>query len=162
MIDWSAIEAEYVTTNISQRQLAEKHGISRGRLGEYAKKEQWREKRKKNREKTAKKTANRIGNDQARRTAKYIKTSDTLLDKVQKLLNEDETVSKDVTALREISAILKNLKDIQMIRAEADTREQEARIEKLKADARLRSADEDDGESGVVLMPAVKETDGDG
>ena len=36
------------------------------------------------------------------------------------------------------------------------------RIEKLKADARLRSADEDDGESGVVLMPAVKETDGDG
>ena len=37
--------------------------------------------------------------------------------------------------LGNISVVLKNLKDIQMIKSEADMREQEARIEKLRREA---------------------------
>jgi hypothetical protein len=37
--------------------------------------------------------------------------------------------------MKDVSVILKNLKDIQMIRSEADLREQEARIEKLRREA---------------------------
>jgi hypothetical protein len=37
--------------------------------------------------------------------------------------------------MKHISGVLKDLKDIQMIKSEADLREQEARIEKLRKDA---------------------------
>ena len=39
--------------------------------------------------------------------------------------------------LKDVSVILKNLKDIQMIKSEADLREQEARIDKLRKEATI-------------------------
>ena len=44
-----------------------------------------------------------------------------------------------------------------MIRSDADMREQEARIEKLRAEAQQHRNDEDDDETGVILMPPVLE-----
>ena len=67
----------------------------------------------------------------------------------------------DTSIMRDISVVLKNLKDIQMIKSEADMREQEARIEKLRADAQQRNNDDDDDETGVILMPPVKEVQSD-
>ena len=139
MIDWSIIETEYVTTNISQRKLAEKHGVSRGRLGEYAKKEHWQEKREKHREQTIQNAADIISVNQANRMAEYVETADILLGKVKQLLRENEEVVRDVSALREISVILKNLKDVQSMGA----------------------AEQGDG-GGVILIPAIKEESGNG
>ena len=135
MIDWKTIETEYVTTDISHRQLAEKHGIGRSRLSQYASKEKWKEKRDKHRAKTVSKAVNAIGAKQAERTAKLIGVSDLLLDKVKSLLEADEELLVDTSIMKDVSVILKNLKDIQMIRSEADLREQEARIEKLRREA---------------------------
>ncbi len=161
MADWQSIKTEYITTDTSYRKLAQKYGVNATNIAKRASKEKWTEERKKNANKTLSKTLNAIGTKQAERTAKLIGVSDLLLDKVKSLLEADEELLVDTTIMRDISVVLKNLKDIQMIKSEADMREQEARIEKLRADAQQRNNDDDDDETGVILMPPVKEVPSD-
>ena len=68
----------------------------------------------------------------------------------------------DRAGLRQLTAALKDLKEIQMLKSELDRQEQEARIAKLQADAQQRNNDDDDDETGVILMPPVKEVGSDG
>ena len=135
MIDWKTIETEYVTTDISHRQLAEKYGICRSTISKKATDDKWSEKRNKHRDKTVSKAVNAVGTKQADRAAKLIGVSDILLNKVKALLEADEELLVDTSIMKDVSVILKNLKDIQMIRSEADLREQEARIDKLRREA---------------------------
>jgi len=79
MIDWKTIETEYVTTDISHRQLAEKYGIGRSRLSQYASKEKWKEKRDKHRANTVSKAINAIASQQANRAVRLQTVADKLL-----------------------------------------------------------------------------------
>jgi hypothetical protein len=135
MADWQAIKTEYITTDTSYRKLAQKYGVNPTNIAKKASKEKWVEERNKNANKTLAKTLNAIGTKQAERTAKLIGVSDLLLNKVKSLLEADEELLVDTTVMRDISVVLKNLKDIQMIKSEADLREQEARIDKLRREA---------------------------
>ena len=135
MADWQSIKTEYITTDTSYRKLAQKYGVNQTNIAKRASKEKWVEERNKNASKTLSKTLNAIGSKQAERTAKLIGVSDLLLDKVKSLLEADEELLMDTSIMKDVSVILKNLKDIQMIRSEADLREQEARIEKLRKEA---------------------------
>ena len=135
MADWQAIKTEYITTDTSYRKLAQKYGVRYSTICDRSKKENWIAKRDQHRDKTETKTINAISNKQADRAAKLIGVSDLLLDKVKGLLEADEELLVDTSIMKDVSVILKNLKDIQMIRSEADLREQEARIEKLRREA---------------------------
>lgn len=135
MADWQAIKTEYITTDTSYRKLAQKYGISHVQIGNVGRDEKWVELRKQHLDKTFTKSVNAIGNKQAERTAKLIGVSDLLLNKVKSLLEADEELLVDTSIMKDVSIILKNLKDIQMIRSEADLREQEARIDKLRKEA---------------------------
>lgn len=135
MADWKAIKTEYITTDTSYRKLAQKYGVNPTNIAKRASKEKWTEERKKNANKALSKTLNAISTKQAERTAKLIGVSDLLLDKVKELLETNAELLVDTSIMRDVSVVLKNLKDIQMIKSEADLREQEARIEKLRKDA---------------------------
>lgn len=135
MADWKAIKTEYITTDTSYRKLAQKYGVNPTNIAKRASKEKWTEERKKNANKALSKTLNAISSKQAERTAKLICVSDLLLDKVKELLETNAELLVDTSIMRDVSVVLKNLKDIQMIRSEADMREQEARIEKLRREA---------------------------
>ena len=135
MVDWQAIKTEYITTDTSYRKLAQKHGVRYATLQARAKEEKWTELRDQHRTRTVSKSLTKISNKQADRAAKLIGVSDILLDKVKSLLEADEELLVDTSIMKDVSVILKNLKDIQMIRSEADLREQEARIEKLRKEA---------------------------
>ncbi len=135
MADWQAIKTEYITTDTSYRKLAQKHGVRYATLQARAKEEKWTELRDRHRTSTVSKSLTKISNKQADRAAKLIGVSDILLDKVKALLEADEGLLVDTSIMKDVSVILKNLKDIQMIRSEADLREQEARIEKLRREA---------------------------
>lgn len=132
MADWQSIKTEYITTDTSYRKLAEKYGVSYNAIGNRSRQENWQDLRDQHLSKTMTKTMNVIASKQAERTAKLIGVSDLLLNKVKSLLEENEELLVDSTVMRDISVVLKNLKDIQMIKSEADLREQEARIEKLR------------------------------
>lgn len=135
MADWQAIKTEYITTDTSYRKLAQKYGVNHAVIGQRAKAEKWVELRRQHLDKTQTKTLNAISTKQADRAAKLIGVSDLLLDKVKSLLEDDEELLVDTSIMKDVSIILKNLKEIQMIRSEADLREQEARIEKLRREA---------------------------
>ena len=135
MADWQAIKTEYITTDTSYRKLAQKYGIDSAVIGRRAKNEEWVKLRQQHIDKTQTKTLNAISRKQADRAANLIAVSDLLLGKVKILLEMDSELLIDPQSMKHISGVLKDLKEIQMIRSEADLREQEARIEKLRREA---------------------------
>jgi hypothetical protein len=77
-----------------------------------------------------------------------------LLNKVKSLLEADEELLVDTSIMKDVSIILKNLKDIQMIRSEADLREQEARIDKLRKEAMV---EKENNEVKVTIQGELEE-----
>lgn len=135
MADWNKIKTEYITTNTSYRKLADKYGIDQATIARKAKKEDWVSKRQQNAIRTQAKIVNAISNKQVDRAANLISVSDLLLAKVKSLLETDAEVLADTQSMKHISGVLKDIKDIQMIKSDADLREQEARIKKLQKEA---------------------------
>ena len=137
MADWQSIKTEYITTNTSYRKLAQKYGVSYNAIGNRSRDEKWQELRDQHLSKTMTKTMNAIASQQASRAAKLISVSDLLLDKIKSLVEGKPELLIVPQNLKHISGVLKDLKDIQMIKSEADLREQEARIEKLRKEAMI-------------------------
>ena len=69
------------------------------------------------------------------RATRLLDVSDLLLEKVRELITSDDKIAMDTQGMKHISGVLKDLKEIQMIRSELDIREQEERIEKLRREA---------------------------
>ncbi|MEE1046725.1 MAG: hypothetical protein U0M60_04805, partial [Clostridia bacterium] len=57
------------------------------------------------------------------------------------------------TGLKELATTMKYLKECKGVKSEADMREQEARIAKLQREAQQMSGDEDDDNTGVLMLP---------
>ena len=137
MYDWKTIETEYVTSDISHRELCEKYGICRSTISKKASEDQWTEKRNNHRAKTVSKAVNAVGKSQAEQTAKLFAVGGLLLDNVKLLLEENPELLADTSAMKDVSVVLKNLKDLLMVKSDADQREQEARIDKLRKEAAI-------------------------
>jgi len=136
MADWSKIKTEYITTDTSYRKLAEKYGINKDTIYAKAKKEGWPDKRRQFVDRTQTKMLAVEETRTVDRATKLLDVSDLLLMKVRQLLESDDKIALDTQGMRHISGVLKDLKEIQMVRSEADLREQEARIAKLQREAR--------------------------
>jgi hypothetical protein len=154
MIDWKTIETEYVTTDISHIQLAEKYGIGRSRLSQYASKEKWKAKREEHRAKTVSKAVDAIGTKQATMAAKLYGVGGLLLDKVKSLLEDKPELLADTSSMKDVSVVLKNLKDLMSVKSDADMREQEARIEKLRKEAMV---EKENNEVKVTMQGELEE-----
>lgn len=150
--DWAAIKTEYITTNTSYRKLAQKYGVSTTQICNVGKDEKWVEQREQFLNKTTAKTIEKISQQEAARAAKIHSVADKLLLKIEAIADGSRPLaSKDIRAL---TAAIKDLKEIQNVRSDADRREQEARIANLqKQSAGIN--DDDDDETGVILMPPV-------
>lgn len=153
MADWQKIRMDYITTGISYRALAKKHGVSTAQINRRGSEEKWVEQREQHQRKAMAKSLNAISSQQAVRAARIASAGDKLLDRVVQLLESDAEALMDTGIMRDISVVLKNLKDLQMIRSEADVREQEARIEKLRKEAQK----EDDSREITVVISAEAE-----
>lgn len=154
MIDWQSIKTEYITTDTSYRKLAEKYGVSYNAIGNRSRQENWQDLRDQHLSKTMTKTMNAIGSKQAEQTAKLFGVSDLLLNKVKLLLEENEELLVDTSAMKDVSVVLKNLKDLLMIKSESDLREQEARIEKLRKEAMV---EKENNEVKVTIVGELEE-----
>ena len=154
MADWQAIKTEYITTDTSYRKLAQKYGVNATNIAKKASKEKWVEQRNKNANETLSKTLNAISKKQADRAANLIAVSDMLLNKVKSLLEADSELPIDPQSMKHISGVLKDLKEIQMIKSEADLREQEARIDKLRKEA---AVEKENNEIKVTIAGGLEE-----
>ena len=146
MADWQKIKTEYITTDTSYRKLGEKYGVGYSVIGEKARLEGWVEQREQFRNKTLTETMDAIKDQQVDRATNLIAVSDLLLTKVKSLLETNAEVLSDTQSMKHISGVLKDIKEIQMIRSDADMREQEARIKKLQ-----KEAEQEDTNTEVVI-----------
>ena len=171
--DWKKIKAEYITTGISYRRLAEKYGLHYHVISERGKAENWVELRTQHRDKTLTKALDKISERQSDKMARIDALADQLLDKLEKAIGELDmaiTVHKekvetgtgentreykvaepggivDRKGLREIASALKDLKEVKGIRSALDEEEQQERIENLR-----KSASRDDSKTGTVTV----------
>ena len=135
MADWNAIKTEYITTQISYRALEQKYGVNYKVIADKGKKEGWSQLRSQHRDKTLTKTLNAVSSVQASRAVRLQTVAEKLLNKVEALVDASDPLEMDTQSMKHISGVLKDIKEIQMIRSDADMREQEARIAKLRSEA---------------------------
>ena len=151
MVDWQTIKTEYVTTDTSYRKLADKYNVSMTEVSRHGKKECWREERQKYLDKYYTKTLDTLVRNQQKRVERIQSLADKILDKIEKSVDEMDEL--DSQTFRQLTAAIKDIKEIQMLKSDADMREQEARIDKLNRD--VKENNKDDKKYGVVLLPTV-------
>ena len=134
MADWRKIKTEYITTNTSYRKLAEKYGIGYQAICARSRKEGWIEKREQHRNKTETKMLESICDMQVSKAVKIQGVADKLLRRVEQLL-DDTGRYMDPQSMKHISGVLKDIKEINMVKSDTDIREQEARIAKLQKES---------------------------
>ena len=154
MADWQKIKTEYITTDTSYRKLAKKYGIHYKVISERGKDEEWVTLRSQHRDKTLTKSLERICEEKVDRAARLNSVAELLLEKVESLLKSDYCIALDTQGLKHISGVLKDIKEIQMIKSAKDLEEQDARIAKLRREA---ESEDEDNEIQVVITGRAKE-----
>ena len=153
-MDWNAIRQDYITDESSSyRKLAKKYGVSYTSIGTKARQEGWAEQREQYLNETLSKTITEIGKQQTKRATRVLSIADKLLDKIEKAIDDynGSALLANSQALRQITSAFKDIKDIQMIKSDADIREQEARI----ANLRKQADKEDDTASDIEVIFAA-------
>ena len=154
-MDWEQIRTDYITGDDSYRQLAEKYGVNLSDVGSHGAQEGWVSQRKQYRDKVRTKTMEKIANQTAgqaaKRAAKVGELADALLLKLGEAI---ESGDLDPKSIRSLTASLRDLQEIKGDKSDLDRQEQEARIAALRAKSQT---DEDDDETGVILMPMRRE-----
>jgi len=152
MPDWEEVRKEYITGDIPLRQLAVKHDVSFNTLKDRVKREGWGESRREYRKQMGipdvhhkpTTTTTKHRTPQAPRP-KYVPSPETR-GKVSKIFEASEATldqvmlklehAKSLYELRAAAAALRDIKEIQMIKAALDEEEQIARIAKLRAETK--------------------------
>lgn len=156
-MDWK-IDAknEYLQGGTSYRKLAVKYGVTKAQVEKLAKREGWFELRRQVKANTDAKTVQKISKEQAKRAVRIQSVADKLLLKIDKIVDRIPVDTEDgAKVIRQVAATLKDIRDIQMIRSEADVREQEARIANLERQA--QKADAGNEPIQVILSSDLEE-----
>lgn len=128
---WNKIRTEYITDeSTSYRKLAQKYKVGKNAIVSRSQKEGWIQLREQYKTDTVTKTVEKISEKESSRISKYMEITDTLTAKLIEALKLVEP--SDTYALRQITSSLKDLKEMQGVKSEADRREQEARIRNLE------------------------------
>ena len=135
MADWQKIKTEYITTDTSYRKLAQKYGLDQATIAQRGKKEDWVGIRKQKASETQAKIIEAVETRKVDRATRLQSVADKLLDRVEALVETGDFVLMNSQSMKHISGVLKDIKEIQMIRSDADMREQEARIANLRKQA---------------------------
>jgi transposase-like protein len=147
-VDWKKIKAEYIAGGTSYRKLCEKYGVPFGTLRRKAKQEGWTQKREQVEHNVDTSVLKSVSQKETQNALGIVDVADKLLDKIAEMLAADVTNAQSVKSL---TSALKDLKEIKGYKSEADIREQEARIAKLRREAGLGDDEEDGG--GVIVLP---------
>lgn len=142
MPDWKKIKAEYIRGGVSYRKLAEKYEVSPTTLYKRMKAEKWADLRKQKEIKSDAKIVESEANRDFKRVDSIQTVADLLLQKIKDGV-EDGTLITDSQSIRQITASIKDLKDIKGFKSELDMQEQMARIDKLKKEAQIEQENKD-------------------
>lgn len=152
-VDWKKVKTEYITDESSSyRKLAKKYNISLGSLCDRAKREKWADAKKQRYDETVTKYVEAVEDKKIDRLKRIQDISDRLLDKIEKSIEEINLLDKQ--GLKWLTGAIKDIKEIQGIKSEIDIREQEARIENLRKQAKQEDISR---EINIVFSDDIKE-----
>lgn len=175
-IDWEPIKAEYVTTDISQKELAEKYGVSTSALRFHIAAEQWNGLRQQHRQRIVDKTSQRCSEQAAERMAQLMGGADKMLDATLQALDdpdqfyryivkvkqdgetytEEQTFKKaDTKAMKDMTKMLRDLTDITRDLYGLPDYDQQVRTrlaEERLALEKLRMDTEDNGDKVIEVV----------
>lgn len=152
--NWEQIKTEYITTEKSSyRKLAEKYSIPRTTLEQRACREGWSKLKRQHRDNIVAKAVKSVESKKADRLKRIQDITDRLLDTIEATI--DEGTALDKQGLKWLTGALKDIKDIQGIKSDADMREQEARIAKLRKEA--EAEDKTDNHIVVKIIDEAEE-----
>ena len=141
MPDFKKIKAEYIR-GVSYRKLADKYGVSFSTIQKVGAKEKWTDLRKKSSRKADEKIVESVASREAKRVDGIQTVADMLLEKIKEGV-ANGTLIVDSQSIRQITASIKDLRDIKGYKSELDMEEQMARIEKLRKDVEGDGADKE-------------------
>ena len=141
MPDWRKIKAEYIR-GVSYRRLADKYGVSFSSIQKRGAKEKWTDLRKMSSRKSDEKIVESVASQEARRVDGIQTVADMLLEKIKEGV-ADGSLIIDSQSIRQITASIKDLREIKGYKSELDMQEQLARIEKLRKDAQTEEESKD-------------------
>ena len=95
--DWATIKTEYITGQISQADLARKHGVSVGKLKEIAVKEHWTDEKKKYALTVVQKAVRKEATRQANKLAKELRAADNISNVLIKALGDEKQFNRWLT-----------------------------------------------------------------
>lgn len=158
MADWQKIKTEYLTasTKPSYRKLAEKYGLDKNTIWKKVKDEGWDEQRRRHIDNVETKILVSDTKQKVSRAEKLNEAADMLLENVMGLMRSRSPEEMDTQEMKHISGVLKDVKEILMIKSKKDLEEQDARIAKLRREAEKDEV-KDTGYHGVVLLPVVSD-----
>ena len=141
MPDWKKIKAEYIR-GVSYRRLADKYGVSFSSIQKRGAKEKWTDLRKISSRKSDEKIVESVASQEARRVDGIQTVADMLLEKIKEGV-ADGSLIIDSQSIRQITASIKDLREIKGYKSELDMQEQLARIEKLRKEAQTEEESKD-------------------
>lgn len=154
MPDWKKIRAEYISTGISYRKLAEKYGVTPSVLYRQMAKENWVDLRKQTTSKAIAKTVESVASKEASYVDRITTVADKILNLIEAKVNSAEAVAYPGQELRFLSMSLKDIAQVKGYKTELDLKEQQARIAKLEKEAKQ---DEQNKDIRVVIATEAEE-----
>lgn len=154
-MDWKRIKAEYIAGGISLQKLAEKYGVSFSTIQKKSMEEKWSNLRKKSRRKEEEKIIDYVSSTEAQKAIDIIDVADKLLTKITEIMDSAVTGTQSI---KNLTSALKDLKEIKGYKSDADMREQEARIAKLRKEA--EKEDDNVNEIEIVFNAGPEEWNG--
>lgn len=148
-MDWERAKVEYITNpKESYRSLAARYGVSATQVANRSREENWRELRAQHLQDVCTKTVEAIGEKRVERMTRLQGAADKLLLKLEQAIDglDGDSLVRNAKLPRGLTGAMRDIKEILDLRADADIREQEARIE------RLRAGMEQEKDSGVTLV----------
>lgn len=137
---WEKLRVEYISsTNVSIRGLQKKYGIPYNAIRNKAEENDWLSQREELKKKTTQKSIDLMADFNANECAKAFCIANKLLDKVAESVELLD--AEDRAGIRQLTACIKDLKEIGVFRSELDKAEQMARINKLRKDAEEEQTD---------------------
>lgn len=130
MADWKKIKTEYITTDTSYRKLAQKYGVNYRTICIRSQSEGWLEQRQQHINNVTTQAINTVAEKQIDRAARLQTVTEKLLTKIEAMAESEDIF--DAKSVRSLCAAIKDIKEIQGIKSDADKREQEARIKRLE------------------------------
>lgn len=102
--DWKKIKTEYITTDISQRKLAQKYGVGPSRIAARSKAERWVEQREQYRSKTIAKTLEKSSTIEANRLSRLMDTTTKAIDVAVKAFEDESQFNRYLVDRKEAYA----------------------------------------------------------